>query len=215
MKSIFTISFFATLFLTVLTASTALSYDCYERTPPQIRPCNCPQCQSMRHRHPQPCPTRCGQCKQCALSRSCNKKVVHKHTYQCQTTCTQKTEQITTVQCKLCGTRYPKGVDHYCNKIQCQRCGMVHLRDVEHRCGIVQCETCGMHYRQGMKHHCGEVRCQFCGVHYKPNIEHHCRPRCQHNDCSRGNDCRYHGKQCPTPCCNTSWHTWFKQKQVI
>jgi len=206
MKSIFTISLLVTF---LLTAGTALSYDCYERTPPQIRPYGCSQCQKpqCRQQH-QPCPTRCGQCDKC------NKYRMHKPSYQCKTTYTKKTEQITTVQCKLCRTRYPKGVDHYCNRVQCRSCGQVHQRNVEHRCGTVQCRTCGVHYPQDMRHRCDEVRSRH--------------QDCSQGDCFQGNACRYEGKhkQCATRGCNltrresrasqetmeTRWHTWFKNQ---
>lgn len=219
MKLIFTISCLVTL---LLTAGTALSYDCYERTPPQIRPivysqCQKPQC---RQQH-QPSPTRCGQCdtNNCRMHKpSRQKQVVHQHNYQCETTCTKKTEQIATVQCKLCGARYPKGVEHYCNKVQCKTCGQIHPRNVAHRCGTVQCRTCGVHHPQDMRHRCGasEVRSQ--------------RQDCSQGDCfqgqKNGNACRYESKrkQCSTRSCNltrrasrasqetmeTRWHAWFK-----
>ena len=231
MKSIFTITFLVTL---LLTAGTALSYDCYEREPP-VRHHTCSQCQKPQcSQHHQPCPTRCGKCDKCNNSRMhkqhCQKQVVHQQSYQYKTTCTQKTEQITTIQCKLCGTRSPKGVDHYCNRAQCRSCGQIHPRDVEHRCGTVQCRTCGIHHPQDMKHRCGEIRCQSCGIHYQQSVGHHCRSRSPHQDCSQGdcfqgNACRYEGKhkQCATRGCNvtgkesqetmeTRWHAWFKNQ---
>ncbi len=207
MKSIFAVTFLVTM---LLTAGTALSYDCYERNPPQIRPCASSQCQKpqCRQHHYQPCPTRCGQCDKCRMHKQrCQKQTVHQHGYQCQTTCTQKTEHVTTVQCKLCGTSYPKGVDHYCNRVQCRSCGQVHARDVEHRCGMVRCGTCGVQHPHGMRHRCGEMRS---------------RPQdCSQGDCYQGNACRYKGKRCATRNCNpprreetmeTRWHTWFKNQ---
>lgn len=221
MKSIVTFTFLITL---LLTASTAFSYDCYERTPPPPPPSrSCPQCQAIQCRQHPPCPTRCGQCDRCAIhKRSCKKKVVHQHSYQCQTTCTVKTKQTTTVQCQLCGSRYPQGVEHYCHLVQCKKCGHVHPRDVEHRCGMVQCKSCGVFHPQGMQHYCGEVRCQFCGVHYHPGVGHHCQAQCPQGDCFRQPPpCQYPGKQCPTQGCNmrrsramqTSWHAWFKNQE--
>ncbi|CAK8714469.1 TNFR-Cys domain-containing protein [Candidatus Electrothrix laxa] len=233
MKSIFTISFLVTLLLTA-GAGTALSYDCYERTPPQIRPYTCSQCQKPQcNQPPQPCSTRCGQCDKCNKSRiykpSCQKKVKHRHSYQCETTCTKKTEQITTIQCKLCGTRYQKGVEHYCNRAQCRSCGQVHPRDVAYRCGIVQCRTCGQTHSREIEHRCGTVQCNTCGIQYPQGMRHRCdEVRTRHQDCSQG-DCfqgntrRYEGKQCATRGCNftrkesketmeTRWHTWFKNQ---
>ena len=234
MKSIFTITFLVTL---LLTAGTALSYECYEKKPPQIRPCTCSQCVKKIVKKPQcrlqhqPCPTRCDKCDKCDHSRrhkpSCQKKVVHQQGYQCKTTCTKKTEQTTTVQCKLCGIRSPKDIEHYCNRVQCKSCDQIHPRDVEHRCGMTQCKTCGVQHPQNMKHHCGtvrcrtcgvhhpqdmkhrcgETRCQSCGIHYQQSVGHHCRPRSPHQDCSQGdcfqkNDCQYKSKQCATRGCN-------------
>ncbi len=203
MKSFFTVSFLVTI---LLTASTALSYDCYEREAP-VRHHPCSQCQKPQcSQHHQPCPTRCGQCDKCRThKRSCQKQVVHQQNYQCETTYTKKTEQITTVQCRSCG--------------------QIHPRDIAHRCGKVQCRTCGVHHPQGTKHHCGEVRCKSCGIHYHQNVGHHCRARCQHRDCFRENkkSCRHEGKQCATRGCNltrkesqetmeTRWHAWFKNQ---
>ncbi len=213
MKSIFTITFLVTL---LLTAGTALSYDCYERTPPQIHPSTCSHCQKpqCRQRH-QPCSTRCGKCEKCNNFRMhnqhCQKKVVHQQSYQCKTTCTQKTEQITTIQCRLCGNSYPKGGEHYCNRVQCRGCGQIHPRNIEHRCGTVQCRRCGVHHPQGMRHHCGEA--------HRPHQD------CSQGDCYQGNACQYQGKQkqCATRGCSLTrkesqetmenrWHTWFKNQ---
>jgi hypothetical protein len=150
--------------------------------------------------------------------QDCQKQVIHQQGYQCKTTYTQKTEQITTVQCRLCGTSYPKGVEHYCNRVQCRTCGQIHPRDVAHRCGMVQCRTCGIQHPQGMRHRCGEreVRSRY--------------QDCSQGDCFQGNACRYEGKrkhkQCAIRSCNlthresrasqetmeTRWHTWFKNQ---
>lgn len=205
MKSIFTITFLVTL---LLTAGTALSYDCYEREAP-VRHHTCSQCQKPQcNQHHHPCPTRCGQCDKCRMhKRSCEKQVVHQQNYQCETTYTQKTEQITTVQCSLCGTSYPKGVEHYCNRVKCRSCGQIHPRDVEHRCGMVQCRTCGVHHPQGMRHRCDEDRSRH--------------QDCSQGDCFQRNACRYKGRQCATRNCNlprqeetieTRWHAWFKNQ---
>jgi len=231
MKSIVTFTFLVTL---LLTAGTALAYDCYNPPPPPP-PAPCPQYQKMQYRQDAPCPTRCGKCDRygdrCAVQKkSCEKKVVHQHTYQCQTTCTAKTKETATVQCDLCGTRYPKGVEHYCPLVQCKKCGHVHPRDVEHRCGMVQCRSCGEFYPQGMQHHCGEVRCPSCGVHYYPGAGHNCQARYPQGDSFRRPPCERPGKQCPAPRtqgCNisrqetrqagrtsqTSWQAWFKNQE--
>jgi hypothetical protein len=220
MKLIFTISFLVTL---LLTAGTALSYDCYERNPPKIRPYACSQCQKpqCRQQH-QPDPTRYGQCDKsnnCRMHKpSCKKQVVHQHSYQCKTTCTKKTEPITTVQCRSCGQIHSRDVQHRCGMVQCRTCGQAYQQNIEHRCSTVQCRTCGVHHPQGMRHRCGEDEV-----------------RSQHQDCSQGdcfqgqkngNACRYEGKhkQCATRGCNlthkasqesretmeTRWHAWFK-----
>ena len=213
MKSFFMISFFVTL---LLTAGPAFSYDCSEKNPPQIRPCACSQSQKpqCRQQH-QPCPTRCGQCDKCNNSR------MHKKSYQCKTTCSQKTERVTTMQCKLCGIHHPKDVEHYCDRAQCRSCGQIHPRDVAHRCGLVQCRTCGVQHPQDMRHRCGEIRNQH--------------QDCSQGDCFQGNACRYESKhkryegkhkQCATRSCNltrresrasqetmeTRWHAWFKNQ---
>ena len=215
MKSFFTISFFVTL---LFTAGTAFSYQCDIPAPPKIQPCTCSLCQPQKSQ----CKSKCNKCdKRAVRKQPCKKKIVHKNSYQCKTTCTAKTEQVTTVQCKLCGTHHPKGVDHYCNKVQCRSCGQVHQRGVAHHCGVIQCRNCGIHHQQGMEHRCGEVRCQFCGVHYHPSVGHHCRARCQQYDCSQqANSCRAEGKQCSTRGCRithketkeTRWHNWFKNQ---
>lgn len=213
MKSFFTISFLISM---LFTASTAFSYDCYGRNPPEIRPCAYPpRYQEPQYGQQQPRPSRCDCGRRYAGCNSCRKNAAYqgdRQGYQCEITYTQKKEQIKTVRCRLCGTRYPEGVEHYCNRVQCRTCGQMHARDIEHRCGAVQCRTCGVHYQQGMRHRCGETRSR--------------RQDCSQGDCYQGNTCRYESRhrgsvrQCATRNCNpprketreTRWRTWFKDQ---
>ncbi len=222
MKSIFAVSFFVTL---LFPAGTAFSYQCdIPAPPPQVQPCSLgqqkqckePQCRQ-HYRSGKKC--NCNKRARCTTQKKpCREKIVRKDSYQCKTcktTCSTTTEQINMVQCRLCGTRYPKGVDHYCNKVPCKSCGQIYPRGVEHRCGMKQCRTCGTQYKKKKQHDCGEIRCQSCGVSYHPRFEHHCRTRQQqNNDCSQG-------KQCSTQqgCSithkearETRWHKWFKNQ---
>ncbi|MCI5211160.1 MAG: hypothetical protein D3910_20790 [Candidatus Electrothrix sp. ATG2] len=227
MKSLVTISFLVTF---LLTAGTAFSYDCYEKAPPQVRPCTCSKCEKTHCRqHSSTC--RCRECCETCATRKqdCKKKITHRQSYQCETTYTKRTEHVTTVQCKFCGTRHPKGVDHYCNRVQCRSCGQIHPRNVEHRCGRVQCRTCNQMHPRDVEHRCGTVRCKTCGVHHPQGMRHRCGEirsqyqDCSQGDCFQGNGCRYEAKpkQCATRNCNVSketmetrWHAWFQnQKQ--
>lgn len=178
MKSVFTLSFLITLFLT---AGTALAYDCYEQTPPpqvvQVQSYSCSLCKTKQYQKPQcncacklrqgyscstsPC-NKCNKYKKCnkctcknrCLSKpSCAKKTV------CQTTYTKKTERIATTQCKLCGNYYSKGVKHYCKKKQCKT-GKKYTKVRTNSCNKnkVQRTTCSTQYRQEVPYDCGEVR---------------------------------------------------------
>ena len=202
MKSIFTISFFITL---LFTAGTAFSYQCdIPPAPPKIQPCTCSQYQKQCPKPQCNLQYRCGTCKKKCSSpkKPCKKSIVKKNSYQCETTCTTKTEHITTVKCKLCGTYHPRGVDHYCNKVQCKSCGKIHPRAVNHRCNT--------------KPHCEKIQCRSCGIYYHPQIGHHCPPHRQHYDCSEAKPCRNEGKQCSTLGSTlsheTHWDKWFKNQ---
>lgn len=189
MKSVFTLSFLVTLFLT---ASTALAYDCYEQAPPpqvvvQVQqPCGCSLCKTKQYQKPQcKCKQRqsCSTCSQCNKYKTCNtyscsirkpsrsKKAVCQQKYQCQTTYTKKTERVATTQCKLCGNYYSKGVKHYCKKKQCQT-GKKYTKVRTNSCNKnkVQRTICNTQYRQEVPvpYDCGEVRYKSCEVRYSP-----------------------------------------------
>lgn len=235
MKSIFTVSFFVAL---LFSAGTAFSYQCDIPAPPQVQPCPCSLCQQKQYRqdyrsgeyttckkcnkcnrHNTYNCRKCNKCAKCAAQKKpCRKHVVYKDSYQCKTTYTTKTEQTNTVQCRFCGTQYPKGVDHYCNRIQCRSCGQIPPRGVDHRCGMRQYRTCDTPYQQNKQYHCDKIRCQSCGAYYDPRIGHHCRTRHQYHDCSQGKQCSTQGcsvtrKEVPRQEARaTRWHTWFKNQ---
>lgn len=243
MKSVFTLSFLITLFLT---ASTALAYDCYEQTPPpQVQSCGCSPCQKKQCQKPQctyeckyeckyeqgySCST-CNKCKKYKKYKKCNrcnctKKAAPQKKYQCQTTYTQKTKRVATTQCKLCGTRYSKGVKHYCKKKQCRTCNKRYTRGTTHRCNKnkVQRTTCSTQYRQQVPYNCGEVRYKSCEVRYYPTRT---RTRVPQQDCSQQKVYQYEGgsKRVATRCdlnltrqenretMETRWNAWVSRNQ--
>ena len=236
MKSfLITTIFFVGLFFT---AGTALSYDCYERTPPPPRPqpCACSQCQKVQYKQKQPCSSRCDRCDrtacsnpfrytQCGCDRTvvrndCGKKKVKpRQTYQCQTSYTEKTERITTVRCDLCGTRYLKGVHHRCNRVQDDRCGKKQPVNVVYQCDTKRCGTCGKQYRQERKHHCGtRYQSYQCDDRYDG---YNCRTKSRKPDCFRESPCRQKDCRCATINCDdnpdetmeTRWRKWFKMQE--
>ncbi|MCI5132324.1 MAG: hypothetical protein D3904_12590, partial [Candidatus Electrothrix sp. EH2] len=241
MKSFFmTISLLVSLFFT---AGTALSYDCYDSTPPPVpsQPCACSQCQKVQYTQQQPCPTRYNQCDEtgvrnpfrydtcdgptavrCKYYSDCRKKkraprykeprytAPQYVTYQCQTAYTEKKEQVATVQCKLCGTRYLKGVNHYCNKVQCRQRVQKQPRKVGYQCDTVQRSTYRMRHPERAKYRCGEVRCKSCSTtRYLPTDQYNCR-NCRNcrsryqKDCVQKNPCRNEGSSCAVRNCDTS-----------
>ena len=236
------------------TAGAALSYDCYEKNPPPppAQPCVCPQYQECRQvqykKQKQPCPSSCVERCDRTVSTNpfnydqCDRPVVRKasyvkkkkaprySTYQCQTEYTEKTEQVTTVQCKLCGTRCPKGVNHRCNTVQYDPCKKKQPVNVVYQCDTKRCGTCGKQYRQGRKHNCCKVRSQSCDTRYQPAGRYEGYAyrtgyrKNQKKDCFRKNSCRqdcgqYAPRNCDLPRNDTMerrWQKWFTvQEQRI
>lgn len=251
MKSFFmAISLLVSVFFT---AGTALSYDCYDRAPVPARsqhqkvqckekqPClsPCKQCDRSGVQNPFHYDTcdrpvvrsvsytyrnDCGAKKRAPRYKAARYTAPRHITYQCQTAYTEKIEQVATVQCKLCGTRYLKGVDHYCNKVQCGQRVQKQPERIGYQCDTVQRNTYGMQYPERTKYNCGETRCKSCcSTCCLPTDKSNCcnsRIPCQ-KDCFHKNPCRNEVGRCAPQNCNTSrgetmgtkWHKWFKNQQ--